>query len=143
MSDLNRIILTGRLVNDPQLKFLPSQTQVCNFRIASTHIRLDKARKRHRESLYIDCILYGPKAEILHQYTAAGSHILIEGRLLLVEWKAKSGQPRHDYRIVVTDFTFMPKKQPADPYTRKSRRPIQQQNPTDPQALDPDAEEPF
>lgn len=102
MIELNKVLLTGRLTRDPELKYLPSGTAVCDLRIASGRNYFDKnAGERKEETLFITVTAWGKSAEFCNQYFTKGKGIFIEGRLKLDQWE-RDGQ-KHERISVVAD----------------------------------------
>jgi single-strand DNA-binding protein len=111
MADLNKVMLIGRLTRDPQLKFLPSQSQVCDFGMAVGRKYKTQAGEEREETTFVDCTLFGKGAEIFNQYTAKGKQVYIEGRLKLDEWDDKTtGQKRSRLTVIVENFIFLGSK---------------------------------
>ena len=79
MSDLNRVTLSGRLVADAELKYLPSGTAVTNLRLASN--RSFTSNGERRDELFVDVEVYGKAGEALAQHKAKGDFLLVDGRL--------------------------------------------------------------
>jgi single-strand DNA-binding protein len=101
MSDFNKTILSGRITRDAELKNLPSGITVCDFGFASNRKYGDK-----EETTFVDCSIFGKKAEALHQYLVKGKGLIVEGRLRLETW-GKDDQKRSKLSIVVEDVTFL------------------------------------
>jgi single-strand DNA-binding protein len=100
MSDLNRAILSGRLVAHPELKYLRSGTAVVNLRLASNRAYTSNGEPRDH-ALFVDVEVYGKSAESLAQYKQKGAFVLVDGRLRQRSWE-KDGQ-RHSRLTVVAD----------------------------------------
>ena len=100
MSDLNRVSLSGRLVADPELKYLPSGTAVTNLRLASNRSYTTNGERRD-EALFVDAEVYGKAGEALAQHKAKGDFLLVDGRLRHHTWE-RDGQ-RHSRLTVVAD----------------------------------------
>jgi single-strand DNA-binding protein len=100
MSDLNRVMLSGRLVADPELKYLPSGTAVTNLRLASNRSFTSNGERRD-EALFVDVEVYGKAGEALTQHKAKGDFLLVDGRLRQHTWE-RDGQ-RHSRLAVVAD----------------------------------------
>jgi single-strand DNA-binding protein len=139
MANFNRIILCGNLTRDPQVKFLPNQTQLCEFGLAVN--RKFKVNGEDREEvLFIDCVLFGKGAEVVNQYCVKGGQILVEGRLKLDTWEDKQGGgKRSKHSVIVESFQLMGGKRDGDPTPRRDagtgyRQPSRQQTrqPTEP-----------
>ena len=100
MSDCNRVTLSGRLVADPELKYLPSGTAVTNLRLASNRTYMSNGERRD-EALFVDVEVYGKPAEAVTQHKAKGAFLIIDGRLRQNTWE-RDGQ-RHSRLLVVAD----------------------------------------
>jgi single-strand DNA-binding protein len=100
MSDLNRVTLSGRLVADPDLRYLPSGTAVANLRLASNRTWTGDGAQR-ADAVFVDVEVYGKSAESLSQHKQKGAFILVDGRLRQHSWE-KDGQ-RHSRLSVVAD----------------------------------------
>lgn len=107
MASFNKIILVGNLTRDPQLSYLPSQTAVCEFGIATNHKWKDKDGNTHEDVCFVDCAIYGRGAEIFKQYMSKGRPALIEGRLKLDQWTTPEGDKRSKHRVFVDNFQFL------------------------------------
>jgi single-strand DNA-binding protein len=102
MIELNKVLLAGRLTRDPELKYLPSGTAVCEMRIASGRSYFDKnSNERKEETLFINVTAWGKSAEFCNQYFTKGKAIFIEGRLKHDQWE-RDGQ-KHERISVVAD----------------------------------------
>lgn len=102
MIELNKVLLAGRLTRDPELKYLPSGTAVCDLRIASGRTYYDKnAGEKKEETLFITVTAWGKSAEFCNQYFTKGKGIFVEGRLKLDQWE-RDGQ-KHERISVVAD----------------------------------------
>ena len=108
MASFNRVIMLGNLTRDPQLKYLPSQTAVCEFGLASNR-KFKGANGEDREEVcFVDCAAFGKAAEILNQYCQKGKSLLIEGRLKYDSWEDKQGGgKRSKLSIVIENFQFV------------------------------------
>jgi single-strand DNA-binding protein len=108
MANFNRIVLLGNLTRDPQLKYLPSQTQVVEFGLAVNRKWRGEDGQDREEVMFIDCVCFGKGAEILNTYCQKGKPVLIEGRLKLDTWEDKQGGgKRSKHRVVVENFQLL------------------------------------
>lgn len=107
MASYNRIILVGNLTRDPQLSYLPSQTPVCEFGIATNERWRDKDGNNHEDVCFIDCKLFGRGAEVFCQYMTKGRPVLVEGKLKLDQWTSQDGEKKSKHRVFVENFTFL------------------------------------
>lgn len=108
MASFNKIILMGNLTRDPQLKYLPSGTPVCEFGIATNRRWTDQASGQQREAVnFIDCQVMGKQAELLSRSFTKGKPILVEGRLDFRQWATQTGEKRSKHEVFVEDFRFV------------------------------------
>ncbi|MCK4628461.1 MAG: single-stranded DNA-binding protein [Sedimentisphaerales bacterium] len=110
MASFNKIIMMGNLTRDPQLSYLPSQTPVVEFGLASTHSYRGADGQTREDVCFVDCRCYGKRAETISKYFQKGKPILIEGRLQLDRWEAQDGAKRSKHRIFVENFSFVGSK---------------------------------
>lgn len=114
MASFNRIIMMGRLTRDPQLSYLPSQTPVVEFGLASSRQWRSKEGEQREETCFIDCQAFGRMAENISKYFKKGRPVLIEGRLSFNQWETPEGVKRSKHRIHVDNFTFVDTKAEAE-----------------------------
>jgi len=108
MADVNKVILIGRLTRDPQLKYLPNQTAVCEFGLAVGRKFKGSDGAMREETTFVDCATFAKGAEIFNQYMAKGKQVYIEGRLKLDQWEDKNGGgKRSKMSVVVENFQFL------------------------------------
>jgi single-strand DNA-binding protein len=107
MASFNRVILMGNLTRDPELRYLPSNTAVCEFGLAINHRWKDRDGNQKEEVCFVDVTVFGRGGEIVNQYMAKGRAILIEGRLRLDTWTAQDGTKRSKHSVVAENFTFV------------------------------------
>lgn len=98
----NRVILLGNLTRDPEVKYTPSGSAVCELGMATNRTWFDKSTNSRKEEVtFVDVTLWGKNAEVAGEYLAKGRQCLIEGRLQLDSWDDKqSGQKRSKLRVV-------------------------------------------
>ena len=106
MSDLNRVILSGRLTADVELKYLPSGAAVANLRLASNR-RYTTNGERREEVLVVVVEVYGKAGEALAQHKAKGDVLLVDGRLRQHTWE-RDGQRHSRLAIVADQVSFGP-----------------------------------
>ena len=119
MASYNKIILMGNLTRDPQLSYLPSQTPVVEFGLASTHKYRGSDGQMKEDTCFVDCRCYGKQAEVINKYCQKGSPLLIEGKLTFDRWEAQDGSKRSKHRIFVENFTFVGSRDAGDSATRR------------------------
>lgn len=102
MASYNKIIMMGHLTRDPQLSYLPNQTPVVEFGLATNYKYNDK-----EEVCFVDCRCFGKRAETIEKYFSKGRPILIEGRLSFDQWEAQDGSKRSQHRVTFNTFEFV------------------------------------
>lgn len=108
MANLNKVLLMGNLTRDPELKFLPSGTPVCELGLAINRRWNDQQTGEKKEqTCFVDLTAYGRQAETLNQYMKKGRPLFVEGRLDYAAWETPEGQKRSKLRVVVENFQFI------------------------------------
>lgn len=106
---INKAIIYGNLTRDPELKSLPSGSQVCEFSVATNRIWKDKNGARQESVDYHNIVVFGRQAEIVKQYLHKGSGIFLEGRIQTRSWDAQDGTKKYRTEIVADRIQFGPK----------------------------------
>jgi len=101
--DFNKVILTGHLVRDPEIKFAASGTQMAIFSLAVNGRKDDEAS-------FFDCIAFDKTASLIAEYLFKGSPVLVEGYLKQERWEHE-GQKRSKVKIIVLSVKFLGKAQ--------------------------------
>jgi single-strand DNA-binding protein len=107
MAGFNRVILLGNLTRDPQLRYLPNNTAVCDFGLALNRTWRDRDGNQREEVCFVDCSAFARPAEVINQYMSKGRQLLVEGRLKFDTWTGQDGQRRSKLSVVVENFQFV------------------------------------
>jgi len=91
MANLNKVLLIGNLTRDPELKYLPNQTAVCDFGLAVNRTWTGQDGTKKEETTFVDCSCFGKTAEILSKYKKKGDPLFVEGHLKLDKWLQLGG----------------------------------------------------
>ncbi len=103
----NKLALAGNLTRDPELKYTPKGTAVCNLGIAINRTWKNEAGEKMEEVTFVDLTAFGRTAEAIAQYLKKGRGIFIDGRLKLDTWDDKTtGKKRSKLGVVVESFQF-------------------------------------
>ncbi len=102
---LNKIILIGRLTRDPELRYTPSGTAVCNFSLAVE--RNYTNRDGEKEVDFIDIVVWRRQAENCANHLAKGRLVAVEGRLQLSSYENKEGQKVRVTEVVANNVQFL------------------------------------
>ena len=99
MSDLNEVVITGRLTRDCEVRYTPSGTAVTDIVIASNRV-WSKDSEKQEEATFADVTIWGKQAETLEQYLLKGRHVMVVGRLKLNKWETSEGDKRSKLTVV-------------------------------------------
>ena len=101
---LNKIILMGRLVKDPELRRTQSGTAVTSFRIAVD--RDFKSQDGSKQADFFDVVAWRGTAEFVSKYFTKGRMAAVEGRLQIRDWTDKDGGKRRSAEVVADNVYF-------------------------------------
>lgn len=107
MASYNRVILLGNLTRDPQIRFTPSQTPVADFGVATNRRWRGQDGQERTETCFVDCTMFGKRAEVIGKFFHKGTPIFIEGRLTFESWQGQDGAKRSKLKITVENFEFV------------------------------------
>jgi single-strand DNA-binding protein len=107
MPSLNKVFLMGNLTRDPELRYIPSGTAVCEFGLAINHSYTGRDGQRHDSTCFVDVTMWGRRGEVIAEYFQKGRPIFIEGRLNFDSWEAQDGTKRSKLRVVADSFEFI------------------------------------
>ena len=101
MASFNKVILLGNLTRDPEVRYTPKGSAVCDLGVAVNRVYTTDTGEKREEVTYVDVVLWARLAEIAGEYLKKGRPIFIEGRLQLDTWDDKqSGQKRSKLRVI-------------------------------------------
>lgn len=106
---INKAILFGNLTRDPELKSLPSGTQVTSFSIATNRVWKDKDGNKQESADFHNIVVFGRQAENVAQYLKKGSSAYVEGRLQTRSWEDQDGKKNYRTEVVADRVQFGPK----------------------------------
>ncbi|MEX1141823.1 MAG: single-stranded DNA-binding protein [Thermoleophilaceae bacterium] len=106
-SNINRVVLTGNLTRDPELRSTPSGTPVCSLRVACNTRRKDASGEWVDKPNYFDVTVWGRQGENAAQYLEKGRPIAVDGRLEWREWQDKEGNKRQSIDIIADSVQFL------------------------------------
>src|SRR5205814_5565065 len=95
----NKIIIVGNLGRDPELRYTPQGTAVCDFSVATNERRKDQSGEMKDETTWFKVTFWGRQAEVASQYLTKGRQVYIEGRLRAREWTDKDGRVRTSLEV--------------------------------------------
>ena len=106
-SNINRVILTGNLTRDPELRHLQSGTAVCKLRLAVNSRRKDTTGQWVDKPNYFDVTVWGAQGENCKNYLSRGRPVAIDGRLDWREWEDKEGNKRQSVEVIADSVQFL------------------------------------
>jgi single-strand DNA-binding protein len=106
-TNINRVVLTGNLTRDPELRTTPSGMSVCSLRIACNTRRKDGSGNWVDKPNYFDVTVWGAQGENCAQYLAKGRPLAVDGRLEWREWEDKEGHKRQSVDIIADSVQFL------------------------------------
>ncbi len=131
MASYNKVLIMGNLTRDPEVRYTPKGTAVCDLAVAVNRVYTTDTGEKREEVTYLDVEVWGRQAENAGQYLAKGRPVFIEGRLRMDSWDDKqTGQKRSKIKIVSDSVTFLGSRgeggrseggESASPATRPSR----------------------
>jgi len=104
---VNKVIILGRLGQEPELKYTPSGAAVCNFSLATSENWMDKSGQKQERTEWHRIVVWGKLAELCNQYLSKGRQAFIEGSLQTRSWDDKTGQKRYTTEINAKNVQFL------------------------------------
>jgi single-strand DNA-binding protein len=105
-TNINRVVLTGNLTRDPELRSTSGGTSVCSLRIATNTRRRDANGEWGDKANYFDVTVWGAQGENCARFLAKGRPVAIDGRLEWREWET-DGQKRQGVEIIADSVQFL------------------------------------
>ena len=107
-SNINRVVLTGNLTADPDLRETPGGLKICKLRVACNTRRKDQSGQWVDKPNYFDVTVFGAQGENAHKYLSKGRPVAIDGRLEWREWQDKDTQKnRQSIDIIADSIQFL------------------------------------
>lgn len=126
-TDINIVSISGNITRDSELKHTTSGTPVLSFGVAVNESRKNQQTGEWEDRPnFIDCTMWGARAEKLQQYLTKGRRVALNGRLHFRSWEAQDGSKRSKLEVVADNLVFMstPNQQPQQ---AQQQRPQQQE----------------
>lgn len=106
--NLNKVILLGRVANDPETRSTTSGQTVCSFRMVTNRVFTSNGQKQERAEFH-SIVLWRRLAEIASQYLTKGALVLIEGRVETRTWQDAAGVKKYRTEIIAEKMQLGPK----------------------------------
>lgn len=118
MASLNKVILIGNMVEDPEIKQTPSGVAVCNFHIA---VKRKYAKEGQQDVDFIGIVCWRQAAEYISRYGAKGRNILVCGSLQQRNWTDSDGNKRSTLEVQGDEVSFTDRK---PDFTQTTEQPV-------------------
>ena len=103
----NKITIVGYLGRDPELRYTPQGTAVCNFSVATTEKRKNVRGETEEHTIWFRIAAWGRQAELAAEYLAKGKQVYVEGRLRREEYTDREGLQRTSLEVNASDIQFL------------------------------------
>jgi len=114
---INRVIISGRLTRDPELRSTAGGMAIMGFGVAVNDSRKNQQTGEWEDyPNFIDCTMFGNRAESVSRYIAKGSKVAVEGKLHYSQWETKEGQKRSKIEVIVDEIEFMSSRNDSSSY---------------------------
>ena len=105
---INRVNISGNLTRDPELRATGSGTSILSFGVAVNDRRRNPQSGEWEDyPNFVDCVVFGARAEPLSRFLSKGSKVAVEGKLRYSSWETKDGQRRSKLEVVVDEVEFL------------------------------------
>jgi len=108
MASVNKVIIVGNLGRDPEVRYTPSGSAVCNVSVATTRNWKNKdSGERMEETEWHRVVFFDRMAEVAGEYLKKGRSVYVEGRLKTRKWQDKEGKDQYTTEIMATDMQML------------------------------------
>ncbi len=108
MASINKVILIGNLGRDPEVRYTPNGSAVCNISVATTRNWKDKnSGDKVEETEWHRVVFYDRLAEIAGEYLKKGRPVYVEGRLKTRKWQDKDGVEKYTTEVIAEQMQLL------------------------------------
>jgi len=116
MPSLNKVFLMGNLTRDPELRYTPGGSAVCEFGLAVNRRYTLSNGEAKDETTFVDIVVWGKQGETAQRYLQKGGGVFLEGRLLFEQWTEKDTQKKRSrIRVVAERVQFLGRREEGAP----------------------------
>ena len=109
---INKVIVTGNLTRDPELRETQGGLQVLTFGVAVNDRRTNQQTQQWEDyANFVDCAMFGNRAASVARFLSKGAKVAIEGKLRWSQWQAKDGSSRSKLTVAVDEIEFLQRKE--------------------------------
>ena len=114
MANLNKVLLLGNVTRDPEVRYTPKGSAVCDLGVAVNRSYTTDSGEKREEVTFVDVTLWGRTAEVASEYLKKGRPVFVEGRLQMDTWDDKqTGQKRTRLRVVADNMQLLGGRPPG------------------------------
>ena len=141
---INVVAISGNITRDSELRHTTSGSAVLNFSVAVNSRNKNKDGEWVDRASYIDCVMFGPRAEALAQWLTRGTHVVVAGELRQTSWEDEKGNKHSRTEVSVQNVEFQsksrseqqspqqpvasaPQHQSQQPVVQQAQQPVAQQ----------------
>ena len=111
---INRVNISGNLTRDPEMRGTTGGTSVLSFGVAVNDRRRNQQTGEWEDyPNFVDCVMFGTRAEAISRYLSKGTKVAIEGKLRWSQWES-DGQRRSKLEVVVDEIELMSRRDDGD-----------------------------
>lgn len=104
---VNKVILLGRLGQDPELRYTQNKTAVCTLNVATSDRRKGADGQWSEHTEWHRVVVFGKTAENCNQYLKKGRQVFVDGRIQTRKWQDKEGKDRYSTEVVASTVQFV------------------------------------
>lgn len=104
---INKLLISGNLTRDPETRRTAGGTAVMSFGVAVNERAKDANGEWVDRPNFVDCVMFGTRAEAVGRYLSKGGKVAIEGKLRWSQWQTQDGQKRSKLEVIVDEIEFM------------------------------------
>ena len=121
---VNKLILLGRLGQEPELKTLENGKNVCRISVATSESYKDSNGEKQEITDWHNVIFWGDIAKVINKFFSKGSQIYLEGKSRTRSWKDSNGVEKYTTEVIANNFSFVDKKDVANTSPNNSPTPL-------------------
>lgn len=116
---VNRVVLSGNLTRDPEVRTTQGGTPIMSLGLAVNDRRKNSNGEWEDYANFIDCTMFGNRAQNVSQYLSKGQRVMIDGKLRYSQWE-RDGQKRSKIEVIVDDIDFQANRGDTSAYSAPS-----------------------
>ena len=109
LASINKVMLSGRLTRDPELRYTPAGVPVMTFSLALNRRYKDQSGEWKEEVCFVNVVAWQRQAEVASEYLKKGSAVFVEGRLQSRSWETSEGNKRSTLEVRAERQQFLDK----------------------------------